>query len=100
MSVGFYIFYHAEISQTFLKMGYPAYIIYPLALAKILCLFAIWSNKSETLKEWAYAGFFFNLTLAFFAHFMINDGEFAPVLIAIFLLSASYLAWKKLINAN
>ncbi len=33
----------------------------------ILGLIAIWSNKSATLKEWAYAGFFFNFVLAFLA---------------------------------
>jgi len=48
------------------------------------------------LKEWAYAGFFFDFVLAFFAHFMVNDGEFAPALVALVLLFTSYGSWKKL----
>ncbi len=96
MSAGMYIFNNAEVSQTFIKLGYPGYIVYPLAFVKILGLIAIWTEKSKTLKEWAYAGFFFDFVLAFFAHVMINDGEFAPSLMAILLLAVSYFTWKKL----
>ena len=83
MSVGMYVFNNAEISQAFEHLGYPTYIIYPLAFVKILGLIAIWTDKSKTIKEWAYAGFFFDFVLAFFAHFMVGDGEFAPAIIAI-----------------
>ncbi len=96
ISAGMYIFNHTEISQSFSALGYPTYIIYPLAIAKILGLIAIWTNKSKALKEWAYAGFFFDFVLAFFAHFMVNDGEFAPALVALVLLFTSYGSWKKL----
>ena len=95
MSAGMYIFDYATISETFLKLGYPAYIVYPLSLAKILGLLAIWVEKSKTLKEWAYAGFFFDFVLAFFAHLMINDGDFAGALIALVLLFVSYFFWKR-----
>ena len=96
MSVGMYIFNNEEISRTFVNVGYPTYIIYPLALAKILGLIAIWTKKSKALTEWAYAGFFFNFFLAFFAHFMISDGEFSGALIAIVLLFTSYFTSKRL----
>lgn len=55
---------------------------------------------SKTLKEWAYAGFFFDFVLAFFAHFMVNDGEFGGALIAILLVSVSYISWKKRSNTS
>lgn len=90
MSAGMYFFNNQMVSETFVKLGYPTYIIYPLAIAKILGLIAIWTKKSKTLKEWAYAGFFFDFVLAAGAHFMVNDGEFAPGLVAIVLLLVSY----------
>ncbi|MEM1124494.1 MAG: DoxX family protein [Bacteroidota bacterium] len=98
ISAGMYIFNHAAVSQVFSSLGYPTYIIYPLAAAKILGLIAIWTDWSKSLKEWAYAGFFFDFVLAFFAHLMIGDGEFAPVIPAIVLLFVSYYSWKKLSN--
>ena len=98
MSAGMYFFNNAEVSKVFTNLGYPTYIIYPLAIAKILGLIAIWTNFSKSLKEWAYAGFFFDFVLAFFAHVMINDGEFAPALVATILLFVSYFSWKKLEN--
>ena len=98
MSAGMYIFNNAEVSETFARLGYPTYIIYPLAIVKILGLVAIWTNQSKSLKEWAYAGFFFDFVLAFFAHIMIGDGAFAPAIVAIVLLFTSYYSWKKLIE--
>ncbi len=96
MSAGMYIFNHEAIKTVFANLGYPTYIIYPLAVAKLLGLIAIWTNQSRSLKEWAYAGFFFDFILAFLAHYMIGDGEFAPALVAIVLLFTSYFSWKKL----
>ena len=49
------LFQHSMISVTLTKLGYPAYIIYPLAIAKILGIIAILSKKSSTLKELAYS---------------------------------------------
>ena len=90
-SAGMYIFNNAEISKLFEKLGHPGYIPYPLAALKLLGLAAIWSNYSAKLKEWAYAGFFFNFVLAFSAHMAIGDGEFAPSLAALTFLIISYV---------
>ena len=89
-SAGMYFFNNGMVSETFIKLGYPVYIIYPLAGLKILGLIAIWTKKSHTLKEWAYAGFFFDFVLALVAHIQVNDGEYAPALVAIILLLLSY----------
>ena len=96
MSAGMYLFNHDMIVEMFGTFGYPAYIIYPLAAAKLLGLFAIWNPNFKTLKEWAYAGFFFNFTLAFFAHLMIGDGEQVGAIIALVLLVTSYVFSKKI----
>ncbi|WP_297798502.1 DoxX family protein [uncultured Eudoraea sp.] len=96
LSAGMYFLNHEMVAETFSKLGYPSYIIYPLAIAKILGLIAIWSKKSNPLKEWAYAGFFFDFVLALSAHLHINDGEFGGALVAIILLLVSYVYEKKL----
>ena len=96
MSAGMYIFNHEMVVGIFTKLGYPTYIIYPLAIAKILGLIAIWTRKSNTLKEWAYAGFFFDFILAFAAHIYVKDGEHLLALIAIVLVIVSYEYGKKM----
>ena len=94
-SVSMYFFKHDEVSSMFTEFGYPTYIIYPYACAKLLGLFAIWNPKFNILKEWAYAGFFFAFVLAFFAHYMINDGGQVTALVALLLLLASYIFRNK-----
>lgn len=96
MSAGMYLFNTAEIQQTFESLGYPSYIVIPLAVAKIIGVVVLWVSKNRSLKDWAYAGFFFDFVLAFFAHIMISDGQFGGAFIALILLAASYYSWKKL----
>lgn len=95
-SVSMYLFNNEEVSSMFKRFGYPTYIIYPYAFAKLLGLFAIWNPNFKILKEWAYAGFFFAFILAFFAHFMIGDGEQGGALVALVLLIVSYIFNKKI----
>ncbi|MDW5289575.1 DoxX family protein [Formosa sp. PL04] len=94
-SVGMYFFKHEDVAKMFANFGYPTYIIYPYAVAKILGLFAIWNPKFKVLKEWAYSGFFFAFILAFFAHYMISDGGQMTALAALVLLVISYIFNKK-----
>ena len=96
LSAGMYFVQHDMVSATFTKLGFPTYIIYPLAIAKILGLIALWTRKSEMLKEWAYAGFFFDFVLALSAHLNIGDGEFLPSIIALILLVVSYIFEKRI----
>ncbi|WP_298518138.1 DoxX family protein [uncultured Kordia sp.] len=94
-SASMYFFKNADMVKGFTSFGYPTYIIYPLGIAKILGLITIWQTKYKTIKEWAYAGFFFNVVLAFFAHYMIGDGEQTGAIIALVLLLSSYYFGKK-----
>lgn len=98
MSAGMYIFNNPMVSETFTKLGFPTYIIYPLALLKVLGLVAIWTNKSKTLKEWAYAGFFFNFLLAASAHINIGDGEAMGAFMAMALLFTSYIFGNRIVK--
>lgn len=94
-SVNMYFFKHDDVSTMFAGFGYPVYIIYPYAVVKLLGLFAIWNPKFKIIKEWAYAGFFFAFTLAFFAHYMIGDGEQGGAIVAMVLLVVSYIFNKR-----
>jgi hypothetical protein len=98
MSAGMYFLNHAEVSLTFEKLGFPTFIVYPLGIAKLTGLVAIWFVKSQTLKEWAYAGFFFNFILALSAHLSVGDGEFGGAAMALVLLFVSYFSSKKTSN--
>ena len=90
-----YFTQYEMVSETFTRLGFPNYLIYPLAIAKLLGIAAILTRKSECLKELAYAGFFFNFLLALSAHFNVGDGELAPSAIAILLLLSSRFFGKK-----
>jgi hypothetical protein len=95
-SAGMYFFNHEEVKGMFTRFGYPTYIIYPYAVAKLLAIVALWNPNFKIIKEWAYAGLFFAFILAFFAHFMIRDGEQMGTIMAMILLIVSYLFNKKL----
>ncbi len=95
MSAGMYFFNYEMVSATFTKLGFPTYIIYPLAVAKILGVIAILTKQSRFPKEWAYAGFFYDFVLAFSAHLAIGDGEHLPAGVAIVLLILSYIYDRK-----
>ncbi len=96
LSASMYIFNTEEIAEVFVRLGYPTYILYPLATAKILGVSVILINKSDFLKYLAYAGFFFNTTLAFFAHYMVNDGEQGGATIAMLAVGLSYIYDRKI----
>lgn len=97
-SVGFYFLSYDETAAIFESLGFPNYLIYPLAFAKIIGLFLIWVRPSRTLKEWAYCGFFFNFILAFTAHIHAEDGQFIGALIAFVLLLVSYFAQRNFLK--
>lgn len=69
-----YFFNHEGIAGRFDYFRYPSYLVYPLVVDKTLGLAAIWGNFSNSLREWVYACFFFNILLASVAHSM-TDGE-------------------------
>ncbi len=100
MSAGMYVFNNEEVSKLFTSFGYPLYIIYPLAVAKVAAVSVLLSQKQSVVKEWAYSALFFEFVLAFFAHFMIGDGEQFGAVIAMILLIASYVSGRKLFIKN
>ncbi|WP_298345735.1 DoxX family protein [uncultured Algibacter sp.] len=94
-SVSMYFFQHDMIKGAFQSFGYPTYIIYPYAIIKLLGLVALWMPGYNTLKEWAYAGFFYAFVLAFFAHYMVGDGQQGTAVVALIALAVSYIFYKR-----
>ena len=93
-SIQMYFLNYEAVQGYFEALNYPKYLVYPLAIAKILGLVAIWGNFSKWLKEWAYAGFFFDITLAFTAHMAANDGGHIVPIVAMVALMISYFLGK------
>lgn len=99
MSAGMYVLNNAEVAGMFKAFGYPTYIIYPLAVAKVSAVIVLLTQKQTVIKEWAYSALFFEFILAFFAHYMIGDGEQLGAVIAMTLLVVSYIFGRKLFKA-
>lgn len=84
----------SDVASYFEMLHYPTNLVYPLAVAKILGVLAVLSNISKVLKEWAYAGFFFDAVLASLAHWTEGHGiGLSFVAIALVLVSRAF--WKK-----
>ena len=88
-SAGMYILNYESSCGFFTNLGFPTWIVAPLAAAKILGIIAILTKKSQMLKEWAYAGFFFDAVLAASAHIMAGDGGQGMSIAAIALVIVS-----------
>ena len=98
MSAGIYVFKNEMIQELFIGFGYPTYIIYGLAVAKVSAVIVLITQKNSKIKEWAYSALFFEFVLAFFAHAVVNDGEQMGALIAMLLLLVSYFYGRKIFN--
>jgi len=75
-------------------LGYPDYFAYALILCKVLGVIAISvPHIPGKLKEWAYAGFTFNLVFAFISHAYVdkNIGYMLLPLIILAILALSYI---------
>jgi uncharacterized membrane protein YphA (DoxX/SURF4 family) len=54
-------------------LGYPLYVMTILGIWKVLGSIALLAPRFPRLKEWAYAGIFFNLTGAAISHLVVGD---------------------------
>ncbi len=79
-------------------LGYPVYFIQFISIAKLLGAITLLIPGFKTIKEWAYAGLFFDLAGAIYSG-VASSGKFDPMLltILIWLLPGiiSYYFWKK-----
>ena len=74
------------------RLGYPAYILPALGLAKILAMLAILWPGLPRLKEWAYAGIFFNMVGATVSHVGHDDPPWTLV-VTVAIAAITLISW-------
>lgn len=63
----------------FEQLGYPLYMLPAIGMAKLLGVIALLVPGFPRIKEWAYAGFFFDLTGAVYSGLAV--GGFDPLML-------------------
>jgi hypothetical protein len=66
------------------QLGYPLYFVMIIGLWKLLALVALLAPGFARVKEWAYAGIFFNMTGAAVSHFVCHAAAWHVVVTASF----------------
>lgn len=75
-------------------LGYPTYLLTIIGVWKIPCAMVLFLPGFSRLKEWAYAGAFFDYTGAAASHFSVGDGAgnwAIPLVLAGFTLASAVL---------
>lgn len=81
-----------EIMESLKGLGYPSYLAGILGFWKIIGVIAILMPGSGMLKEWAYAGFFFDLTGASVSHLIVQDAV-PKTVIPLVILAIGMASW-------
>lgn len=81
-----------EVATGMAHLGYPLYFASILGVWKLLGAIAITAPGFPRLKEWAYAGFVFDLTAAAVSHASVGDstGDVVAPLVFLALVLASW----------
>jgi len=83
------------------SLGYPIYFIQFISIAKILCVIIILIPVRGRIKDWAYAGLFFDLTAVIYSG-IAASGKFDPLILTMFIWIVpgilSYYFWLKKYN--
>ena len=87
-----------QVAAAFIHLGFPDYFRVELSWAKLLGLVLLLAPVPPRLKEWAYAGFAFDLGSALIAHLSVGDGPQAWGWAAGtgVLWALSYFFWRRL----
>lgn len=79
-------------------LGYPVYFIQFISIAKVLGCIVILIPGLKRIKEWAYAGMFFDLAGAFYSGIAVSE-KFDPLILTMFIWIVpgivSYYFWHK-----
>jgi hypothetical protein len=79
------------VRSVFAHLHYPLYLLYILGAWKLPCALALLVPRFPRLKEWAYAGAFFNYSGAAASHFLVGDGPkgwAGPLVFGLFTLAS------------
>lgn len=91
------IIHHPSGQEIMRHLGYPEHVLTVLGIGKLLGAVALVQPWFRTVKEWAYAGFTFNLLGACAARYAAHDGFWlvaSPLLFLGFML-VSYALWRR-----
>ena len=80
------------------ELGYPVYFIPFIGVAKVLGAIAILTQRFPRLKEWAYAGLFFDLIGATYSIISIGKPDWIFMILPIGLGITSYALYHKRIK--
>ena len=85
-----------EAVAFFAHLGYPAYLLPFLGTAKCLGVAAVLAPVAPRLKEWAFAGLFFDVSGAVYSHMSVGDPAtvVAFPFTGIVLITAAYVAYR------
>ena len=85
-----------------LKLGYPAHFIYILGVAKLAGVAVLLiPNRLLRLKEWVFAGVFFDIIFAFFSKLaVLGFAATADAILAATIVIVTYLQFRKLYPAG
>ncbi|WP_411971419.1 DoxX family protein [Sphingobacterium sp. Lzh-3] len=80
------------------KLGYPAHFIYILGVFKILgVIILLIPNRFQRLKEWVFAGMYFDIIFAFFSKIaVLEPSSVIDTCIAITILSVTYFSFNRI----
>jgi uncharacterized membrane protein YphA (DoxX/SURF4 family) len=81
-------------------LGYPPYFVPLIGIAKLLGVIAILIPGFPRVKEWAYAGFVFDLGGAIYSLNAVGDpfSDWWPLLIGIAFIAVSYVYHHKMLR--
>ncbi len=74
------------------RLGYPTYLIPALGLGKVLAILALLWPGLPRLKEWAYAGIFFNMLGATVSHLAVGDPAWS-VIVTVTIAAITLASW-------
>ncbi len=93
-SVWAYHVKHEMIAGYFSALGYPTYLVYPLAYLKLLTILIIVSHRYNDLRDMAYAAYFINMIMALVGHLSYGDSYLHAMLGGVCVVT-SYLLGNK-----
>ncbi len=85
------------------RLGYPAYLVPFLGVAKLVALIVILIPGFPRLKEWAYAGLVIDVVGAMYSHISVGEApsSWAPISVVLILIAGSYVFHhKRLTNSE
>nr|WP_315033712.1 DoxX family protein [uncultured Chryseobacterium sp.] len=84
------------------QLGYPPHFIYILGVFKIAGVFVLLlPNRLLRVKEWVFAGMFFDVIFAFFSKIaVLGFASTIDAVIAFSVLSLTYMMYRKLHTAE